>query len=124
LRRLQIDLLPYLSSFGRSEARVLTSIDALIASLRAIAGEASVYPHARAFFRGERFLRENTRDIFGAPAGSRRTRIMVRFASEMARDPALVEALIAAGMNCARINCAHDDVSAWRAMVANVRRAE
>ena len=125
LRRLQIDLLPYgLSSFGRSEARVLTSIDAVIASLRAITGEASVYPHARAFFRGERLLRKNTRDIFGVPAGSRRTRIMVTFATEMAGDPALVEALIAAGMNCARINCAHDDVSVWRGMVANVRRAE
>ena len=35
----------------------------------------------------------------------------------------LVLGLVERGMNLARINCAHDDARAWRAMAAHVRRA-
>jgi pyruvate kinase len=35
-----------------------------------------------------------------------------------------VRDLVARGMDCARINCAHDDDSAWAKMIAHVRRAE
>src|SRR5262249_26769322 len=35
----------------------------------------------------------------------------------------LVRALVAEGMDCARINCAHDDEAAWTRMIANVRGA-
>ncbi|HNL24651.1 MAG TPA: pyruvate kinase, partial [Pseudomonadales bacterium] len=34
-----------------------------------------------------------------------------------------VENLVLTGMNCARINCAHDDAKVWAAMIANVRAA-
>lgn len=125
LRRLQLDLMPFgLSSFGRSESRVLPSLDAVIATLRAIGGERSHYPHARAFFRGERLLRRNTAEIFGPTPGDRYTRIMVTLPSEAATDAQLVERLVAAGMDCARINCAHDDAAAWEAMVQNIRKAQ
>jgi pyruvate kinase len=48
---------------------------------------------------------------------------MVTLPSEAASDAALVETFVAAGLNCARINCAHDDARAWAAMVRHVRRA-
>ena len=35
----------------------------------------------------------------------------------------LVEEMLAAGMNVARINCAHDDPDTWTRMIANVRSA-
>lgn len=125
LRRLQLDLMPYgLSSFGRSESRVFASLDAVIASLRAIEGEHAQYPHARAFFRGERILHRNTAEVFGAAPAKRYTRIMVTLPSEAASDPNLAERLVAAGMDCARINCAHDEPAAWRAMAENIRAAE
>ena len=32
--------------------------------------------------------------------------------------------MLVAGMDCMRINCAHDGAPEWRAMVENLRRAE
>ena len=125
LRRMQMGLMPFgLSSFGRSEARVFASLDAVLASLKAINGEHAHYPHARAFFRGERLLHRNTAEIFGEPPSGRYTRIMVTLATDAAADPTVVAKLMAAGMDCARINCAHDDPAAWRAMAHNIRTAE
>ena len=49
---------------------------------------------------------------------------MVTLPGETASDAKLVERLVAAGMDCARINCAHDDAPAWRAMAEHIRRAE
>ena len=48
---------------------------------------------------------------------------MATLPSEAAADPALAQALVAAGMDCARINCAHDDARAWARMIDNVRAA-
>jgi pyruvate kinase len=42
---------------------------------------------------------------------------------EAATDPDLVRGLVQNGMNIARINCAHDDLPAWRAMAHHVRAA-
>ena len=43
--------------------------------------------------------------------------------SEAAHDPELVRGLLDAGMNCARVNCAHDGPEAWKPMIDHVRRA-
>jgi pyruvate kinase len=48
---------------------------------------------------------------------------MVTMPSEAARDYTLVHELVASGMDCMRINCAHDDVAAWAQMIAHLRRA-
>ena len=48
---------------------------------------------------------------------------MATLPSEAASDPRLVDRYVAAGMDCARINCAHDSPRIWRAMVDQVRRA-
>ena len=48
---------------------------------------------------------------------------MVTLPSEAATDPDLVRRLVERGMNVARINCAHDDADAWRAMARHVRQA-
>jgi pyruvate kinase len=48
---------------------------------------------------------------------------MVTLPSESATEPALIEELVAAGMDVARINCAHDTATQWRAMARHVRRA-
>jgi pyruvate kinase len=47
----------------------------------------------------------------------------VTLPSEAATDFGLVRRLVAAGMDVARINCAHDDATAWEAMAEHVRRA-
>lgn len=119
LRALQMRLAAFgLSSLGRSEADVLISLDALLATLRRLCGEKADYP-ARARDDG---LQRACDAVFGA-SPTRRARIMATLPSEAADDPSLVSALIAAGVDCARINCAHDDAPAWRRMAVNVRAA-
>jgi pyruvate kinase len=49
---------------------------------------------------------------------------MATLPSEAAADATLVARLLEAGMDCARINCAHDDTKAWAQMIAHIRAAE
>ena len=48
---------------------------------------------------------------------------MVTLPAEAAYDDALVGALVSAGMDIARINCAHDSPVEWMAMVERVRQS-
>jgi len=116
-----------LSSLGRSESHVLASLNAVLGLVDAIAeGAHEVQPASTDAItreRGHSLLHENTDRLFGAPNGKRRARIMVTLPSECAHSMELVQQLLLAGMDCARINAAHDDVTAWRAMARNVRSA-
>ena len=49
---------------------------------------------------------------------------MVTMPSEAADDYLLVHNLLQQGMDCMRINCAHDDAAAWLRMIEHLRRAE
>lgn len=124
LRGLQDRLEPLgLSSLGRCEAHVLPALEAVRATLAALSGRSgasSQRPRRRDFALGDRLLDRHTRAIFGPGAGPH---IMVTLGTEAATDAALVRGLVGAGMDCARINCAHDDAEIWTAMAANVRRA-
>ncbi len=128
LRDLQVGLMPWgLSSLGRSEARVLPNLDAVIATLGIICGEkgeVTKHPSIKAFFRGEHILAHNVTELFGVQRSARRIRIMVTFPTEAAHDYTLVKELVQRGMNCVRINCAHDTTTEWAAMIENLRRAE
>ncbi len=128
LRPLQLALMPRgLSSLGRSEARVLPNLDAVIATLIASTrreGEALPQRSSlQAFFQGERLLSHNAEALFGKPLPHRRVRIMVTLSTADAYDYEGVRDLLQRGTDCVRINCAHDSASEWEAMIANVRRA-
>jgi pyruvate kinase len=77
----------------------------------------------RAFFRGERLLQRNVDALFGAAQTQRRMRILVTLPTEAADDAAFVRDLVRRGMDCARINCAHDTPTVWERMIANIRQA-
>ncbi len=114
-----------LTSLGRSEASVLTALDALLATLSRLAGlPHSHYPDAAALAAGPALLLASQAALFGpvAPEGPT-TRIMVTLPSEAADSSELITSLLAAGMNCARINCAHDTPAGWAAMIGHVRTA-
>lgn len=127
LRALQLDLMTLgLSSLGRCEARVLENLDAVLASLARLAGSGSAafaFPDHDAFFAGSAILRSEAEAVFGPTPPGREVWIMVTLPSEAAVDARLVRDLVASGMDVARINCAHDDPDAWRAMATNVRAA-
>lgn len=126
LRPLQRRLMPLgLSSLGRLESRVLPTLDAVIFALSSITGRVSPYgaPDEKAFFAGEALLAEATDGLFGSAPANRRGRIMVTLPGEAANDPAFLLDLATRGMDCARINCAHDDADTWRKLASHVRAA-
>lgn len=115
-----------LSSMGRLEGRVLPTIDAVLQALAALAGGRADLPSAPDegdFFAGETHLDEATAILLGERATGRRTRIMVTLPGTAAEGPDLILDLARAGMDVARINCAHDGPEAWRAMTGFVRQA-
>ena len=73
--------------------------------------------------KSEKYLVRNTLELLGHRSRGRRLRIMVTFPSDAAEDYGLVDQLVAAGMNCARINCAHDTSEDWLKMIHHVRKA-
>ncbi|CAI7787124.1 unnamed protein product [Closterium sp. NIES-53] len=81
-----------------------------------------VLPPVLDFADGDRQLQRNTVDLLGAHPPHRKTFIMVTLPAEAAADRALVAELLRAGMNVARVNCAHDDPVVWGRIVANVRK--
>jgi pyruvate kinase len=114
------------SSLGRSEAHVIATLDAVIATLTAIARVRTTAPPSRPsrvrFMCGARTLNRRTDELLG-PAQGRSVRIMVTLPSSAATDRAWVRRLIESGADCVRINCAHDHPEEWMKMIRNVRDA-
>lgn len=127
LRRLQTELtLAGLSSLGRCEAHVLASVERLLAALRAMngkPGDAAMDEVPVDHRSGPRALARQADLVFGRSPTGRAARIMVTLPGEAANDPELIGRLLAAGMDLARINCAHDDETVWLALVRQVRAA-
>jgi len=127
IRPLQLDLHSLgLSSLGILERHTLASINAVLGNLEVLAGEpAEPAPSPPVdFVTGSLLLNDHTRRLFGPAPAARSVRIMVTMPSEAAKNPALVESQLRAGMDIMRINCAHDDAGAWRRMAEHLRRAE
>jgi pyruvate kinase len=126
LSALQPGLAAYgLSSLGRSEARVMTALDALSATLARLAEAGKPdYPPALLVSDGERELRVQQDLILGRDPDGEQTRIMVTLPTEAGADKELIRRYMVAGANCVRINCAHDDPKIWAAMIRRVRALE
>jgi len=71
--------------------------------------------------KGRKLLIKHTQQLFGKKTKKRRTRIMVTMPSEIADNKKLIRKFFAAGMNCVRINCAHDNPEKWKLMIENIR---
>jgi pyruvate kinase len=114
-----------LSSLGRSESHVAPALDTLIVTLKRLTGESSAaYPAPASARAGAADLEAEADRLFGKrQKGGPRARVMATMPPEAASQPEFVASLVAAGMDCARINCAHDDPEMWGQMVASVREA-
>ena len=122
LTALQPALAAYgLSSLGRCEAHVGETLRALTGTLACLSGVGPCPPDPAPPPPDP--LKRLRDTLFGRRDRGPATRIMATLPAEAASDPALIPSLIAAGMDCARINCAHDGPEAWAEMVARVRRA-
>ena len=66
------------------------------------------------FKKSAQLEKSNAKSLLGYRSKGRRTRIMVTVPSEVARNYQMAYDMIASGMNCARINCAHDSQVEWK----------
>jgi len=113
-----------LSSLGRMESNVLANINAIVDLLRCALGQSEPGELPAATPAPDpNPLEANTNALFGKQPLNRRSRIMVTLPAEAADDYALIKNLLDAGMDCARINCAHDGAEVWARMIAQIKHA-
>jgi len=128
LRPLQLKLSAFgLSSLGRSEAHVLATVDAVLRVLHALVEQpwpADWTNGPVTIEEGRAELKARTLALLGAKSSSRWVRIMATMPTEAATSPQLIRQLLESGMNCMRVNCAHDSAAVWQAMVRHLRNAE
>jgi pyruvate kinase len=115
-----------LSSLGRAEPHVMSSIVSVLKILRHLAAYPQMVPngHYISFSDGGKLLWQNAEALFGPKPAQRSVRIMVTVPSEAGEDYMLVRDLLVNGMDCMRINCAHDNPDAWERMLENLKRAK
>lgn len=115
-----------LSSLGRAESHVMNTLESVLCVLRLMAGESRTESAASGhpgFYEGNLLLTAHTDALLGNVPSDRSVRIMVTMSSDAADDYSLVRNLVAQGMNCMRINCAHDTPEVWARMVDHVTQA-
>jgi pyruvate kinase len=128
IRKLQSELaLLGLSSLGRTESHVLDAVQTVHHVLNALLGANGSLPSPEEsgveIGEGTKLLEANTAALLGPPPAGRRVRIMVTMSSDAATDYELVRDLVRNGMDCMRINCAHDSPPMWLDMIRNLQRA-
>ena len=114
-----------LSSLGRAEGHVQSSVAALLKMLHYISCEPfppEITPRV-SFSDGKTLLEKHTEMLLGPKPGHRNSRIMVTMPSDAADDYLLIRELLQNGMDCMRINCAHDNEEKWIKMIGHLKRA-
>jgi pyruvate kinase len=129
IRILQERLSSYgLSSLSRSESHVLHTVESVLKILCRLSNRdewvSKQNSTALGFSDGQELLRKHTEALLGREPSQRRVRIMVTMPTEAADDPELIHSLLETGMDCMRINCAHDDANAWSRMIAHLRSGQ
>ncbi len=109
-----------LSTLGRSEANVLPTVQAVRATIDGLSPSAAIIG---AMDAGRARLKQQTEALLGPPSTGRATRILVTLSPETALNPRHMNEIVHSGADAVRINCAHDDADAWRAMAAAARDA-
>lgn len=105
-----------LSSLASSESHIRSQVLAVLQRL----GYISQTPPAVSYASSKMILQRRTNILFGVASSPS---IMVTLKTSHAHDYLAVKKLLKAGMNIARINCAHDDEEVWLDMIKNVRQA-
>lgn len=115
-----------LSSLGRAESHVLPNLKAITTLLERALQRSSnndFAPDLSTTTHGSSLLRTNACNLLGEPSVQRQVRILVTLPKETADDYVLVKEMLERGMDCARINCAHDDLPVWSRIIENIKHA-
>lgn len=113
------------SRLAKAEGHVMASLRTTRNLLKALIKDQAVKlpKEELSIKKARKQIKSNAKALLGYRSKSRRTRIMVTLPTEAATNFELVKSMIASGMNCARINCAHDGPEVWLNMIKNVRKA-
>lgn len=113
-----------LSRLEKTQTTVLASLQSTRSLLESFLGTApSPIRSGLSFKAANRLSKKNVKSLLGYRSKGRHARIMVTIPSEAADNYQLVEDMLANGMNCARINCAHDNQEVWLKMIDNIKKA-
>ncbi len=114
-----------LSRLDKPEGHVMASLLASRAILESLLNNSPIKKHKAelTFKKSNRLSKSNAKSLLGYRSKGRRTRIMVTLPTEVAHNYQLAHDMIANGMNCARINCAHDSEKEWSLMIGHLRKA-
>jgi len=116
------------SSLGRGGGHVMITLERVTSLIAELLKEPVETPDNSCssidYSEGPAILQKKAAKLLGRSPLPRQTRIMVTLSSETAYDYPQILELIALGVNCARINCAHDGKEQWLRMVKYIRRAE
>lgn len=114
-----------LTRFANAEGHILASlVNTLYILQRLIENNTDDIPRSNlSIKKGKRLLTRNTKALLGYRSKNRRVRIMVTQPTEAAYNYQMVLEMVQHGMNCARINCAHDSPEIWKMIIENVRKA-
>lgn len=116
-----------LSSLGRSESRVMQTLDALCHILALATGRPAPDPRApvgaESFAIGHALITQRADRLLGVRSPESTVRLLVTLPSEAADEPEFLVRLARMGVEAVRINCAHDDEITWAAMIHHVERA-
>ncbi|UII74782.1 pyruvate kinase [Flagellimonas sp. HMM57] len=126
LRDIQKNLRKWgLTRFTNDESHIMASLQSTRFILANLIGsdDGTFLKDTWSIKKGKRLLAKHTKELLGYRSKGRRVRIMVTQPTAAAYDYEMVLQMVKEGMNCARINCAHDTPEVWEKIIANVRRA-
>nr|WP_298997196.1 pyruvate kinase [uncultured Allomuricauda sp.] len=126
LREIQTQLKELgLSRLANAEGNILESLINTHNLLKLMTHESEEFDHngELQIGMGKKKLEQHADILFSKANTNRRVQIMVTMPTAASTDYELVLEMVQNGMNCARINCAHDSPVVWKAIVDNVRKA-
>ncbi|UQB43132.1 hypothetical protein JX580_04420 [Thiomicrospira microaerophila] len=113
-----------ISSLTHSESHVLANLQGVLDLLAELTHQDYKPEPAQSEQTASITLEANTQEIFGGHPPHRKARIMATLPTQAAWDHDLIPALLQQGVNCFRVNCAHDNAEIWLKMVKRIRAAE
>ncbi len=115
-----------LPSLTHIEGHVMDSLLSIKTIINHLLGKQKVEHKKRviSLSNSEKIRSKNTRLLFGYRSKFRSTRIMVTLPGTATEDPKFILRLLKAGMNVARINCAHDDPEVWEKLILALESAK
>ena len=122
IRSLQDELHVFgLSSLTSSESHILRQLQTILQRLGKNFSPGDISQCD--FYKGRELINFRSKQLFGTKKDPAIPYLMVTFDSEFVDNSRLVKKLLEAGMNVARINCAHDNNEIWKNMIGLVHAA-